>query len=333
MHVIELIKQVPKDTEDRVKNASKRMRQGIRDGIRSETRLKLSPGAMGRRYQNARGEVSITVDELGYPEKISRMEISDENHLSAILSPWRPTLVQLKDSSLETDILLKQHTEQTYFQDVSIRAIPEIERLLPSIAQSHELAEILLQQMEGFDLVEHILSVNEDVLGVYEYRVDHNFRSSGHATEETSGITRTKIYLFWGVIGLVAISLGVSVEDLTAVVLAHELGHAYTYLGYDIDKYRWGSLNFSDSDHEVKEGLAQYYTERVLANMGDKIPGGLDAYRKLLSKQPKAYKEHLSWIEATTPEAVRNTLIHLRRCGPIERQQFGEHLFNESEIY
>lgn len=277
--------------------------------------------------------MSIKVDDIGYPEEIRRMEIPDEHHISAILSLWRPTLFQLKNSSQETVLLLKKHAERTNFQNLLIRAVPEIKNLLPSIIQSHELAEILLKQIKEFDLVDHILSVNEDILGVYVYKVDKFPPSSGHVSEETNRITRTKIYLFWGVIGLVAISLGVSVEDLTAVVLAHELGHAYTHLGYDIDKYRWGSLNFSESAREVKEGLAQYYTERVLRNMGDKIPGGLDAYRKLLEKQPEAYREHLPWIEATAPEAVRNTLIHLRRNGPINKQQFGEHLFKESESY
>ena len=37
------------------------------------------------------------------------------------------------------------------------------------------------------------------------------------------------------VIGLISGILGVSVEALTIVTLIHELSHAYSHLGYDID--------------------------------------------------------------------------------------------------
>jgi len=65
------------------------------------------------------------------------------------------------------------------------------------------------------------------------------------------------------VIGVCAGWLGVPVEELAAVVLAHELAHAYTHLGRDVDGRRWEAQAFRDGEHAPKEGLAQYYTARV----------------------------------------------------------------------
>ena len=48
------------------------------------------------------------------------------------------------------------------------------------------------------------------------------------------------------------------------MVLTHELAHAYTQLGADIDGRRWAAASFAKAETELKEGLAQYYTERVL---------------------------------------------------------------------
>ena len=111
---------------------------------------------------------------------------------------------------------------------------------------------------------------------------------------------------------LVANSLGLEAEDVTAVVIAHELAHAYTHLGFDIDQNNWDSNLFYDSDHDVKESLAQYYTERVMASLKDKIPEGFNAYKELLENQPESYKKHVPWIKHSTPESVRNALIILR---------------------
>ncbi len=66
----------------------------------------------------------------------------------------------------------------------------------------------------------------------------------------------TQICLYWGVIGLVARLLGVSVEGLTITVLAHEYAHAYTHLGFDRSGGRWTGEAFGASEHELVEGLA-----------------------------------------------------------------------------
>src|SRR5207302_578999 len=110
-----------------------------------------------------------------------------------------------------------------------LRVLPEVEHLGPAVPQAGEVARRLLQLSEGFDLVCHILAVDEDVLGVYRFS-PHEVSDTGEASRGNGEIS-----LYWGVIGLIARALGVSVESLTVLVLAHELGHAYSHLGFDID--------------------------------------------------------------------------------------------------
>jgi hypothetical protein len=57
--------------------------------------------------------------------------------------------------------------------------------------------------------------------------------------------------------------LGCQVEDLTIVVLVHELAHAYTQNGADIEGRRWATISFAKAETALKEGLAQYYTDRA----------------------------------------------------------------------
>jgi hypothetical protein len=49
--------------------------------------------------------------------------------------------------------------------------------------------------------------------------------------------------------------LGCAVDDLAIVVLTHELAHAYTQLGADIDGRRWAAASFAKAETELKEGL------------------------------------------------------------------------------
>jgi acyl-CoA thioester hydrolase len=129
--------------------------------------------------------------------------------------------------------------------------------LVPSLGSARKLTEILLSQIKQYDLVKDILEINEDILGHYIYRWNGAYpkRSSGHIDDEAHFNTSSQIVLYWGVIGLVAMALGVDVADLSVVVLAHEVAHAYTHLGFDIDQYRRGSANFSESDQEVQGGV------------------------------------------------------------------------------
>jgi hypothetical protein len=101
------------------------------------------------------------------------------------------------------------------------------------------MAENWLAKLDEIRAVEKIIGIDEDVLGAYFFRVP-------------------EIRLYWVVIGITARALGVPPDALTIVVLAHELAHAYTHLGRDIDNERWDTERFAKSDLDIVEGLAQY---------------------------------------------------------------------------
>lgn len=57
--------------------------------------------------------------------------------------------------------------------------------------------------------------IEKDALGAYFYEIPH-------------------IELYWIPIVLIAEAIGASIEDITIIVLIHELAHAYTHVGMDI---------------------------------------------------------------------------------------------------
>ena len=117
------------------------------------------------------------------------------------------------------------------------------------------------------------------------------------------------------------------VEDLAAVVLAHEaLAHAYTHLGRDIDGRRWEVQAFRDSDHALKESLAQYYTARVCRRLLAHAPGCHAVYEELLPHRPRAYQAQVPWLADFTPEEVRYAMIAVRREASASLAEFERRL-------
>lgn len=143
--------------------------------------------------------------------------------------------------------------------------------------------------------VEQIIGIDEDVLGAYFFRIP-------------------EIRLYWVVIGITSRALGVSAEALTIVVLAHELAHAYTHLGRDIDNERWKTEQFASSDLYIVEGLAQFYTQVVCRRLEQRMPAALEAYHALLEKQSVPYRSHLDWVgdDERGGEIVRISMIECR---------------------
>jgi hypothetical protein len=172
------------------------------------------------------------------------------------------------------------------------------------------LIDGLLAEAQKFDFLKQVFGVNEDVLGLYSFRRSPNALLFGDEPPPNA-----RIDLYWGVIGLVARVLGVSVEALTVKVLAHELAHAYTHIGADADGRRWDTSSFGDADRALKEGLAQYYTVRVLDRLDRQTSEARLAYERLLPHQPACYRAHVPWLEAHTPEEVREAMLTVRRNG------------------
>ncbi len=326
MLVRDLLEMIPADTQKLVRDAYKQHNAVVREAIRNETRLKLrhvDPGDAREERRDTRADVPIRLD-VGYPDRVARIEISPEHELAARLAPWAHTIHELDRSSLEVSRVLAKLGEEAW----AVLGVPEWHTVLPPAGA---VANRLSGTIGAFNLGQRIFAaVHDDILGHYKF--NHDERGSGRAGRwdyDESAEQASDIHLHWGVIGLVAQLLGISVGALTVVVLTHELAHAFTHLGFDIDGNRWTGHALSTSSREVVEGLAQYYTERVIARLGTRVPEGMTAYKRLLALQPPAYHAHRRWIEEATPEAVRSALVISRRRGAVEYVEFDREVWEQ----
>jgi hypothetical protein len=294
----DLIDTLPHDTPERVRRAKERFNERIREALRRETRLSLHRGARdGRDRREDTIQVGISV-EPGLPKALIPAEhqtIEDRYHLAILLGPFRETLTALHESgrAVAGDLL------------PVLKNDPKAAMLLND-GQEHvnaasEYADFLLKKLNEFQLTKFILKANEDILGVYRYQKPRSYDDP-----------KPKIELYWGVIGLVAQDLGINLEALTGVVLAHELAHAYSHVGSDADDHYWSTERFAGSDHSLKEGLAQYYTLRVCQRLEETFSTLRVAFETLLPHQPDAYKVHKDF-EPATSEQVRLAMLEIRR--------------------
>jgi hypothetical protein len=76
-------------------------------------------------------------------------------------------------------------------------------------------------------------------------------------------------------------------------VLAHELAHGYNHIGLDKDNYFWKS--FSNTDDNLAEGLAQFYSSKFIDAYLVKEPKLRAVFNALLKWQPEPYHMHEKW--------------------------------------
>lgn len=307
----DLLDQVPLEVRDRVKATLDRVRAPLRDAIRAECRLSMKADAEDA---NASAQVPIEL-EGGCPEILKAVEFSDELELFLLLTRYRRGLAETASG---TASLLALHSEISSLSNG--HAWANIDSA--NITATREWAIEMLHRLSSYDPLGRVLVVNEDILGAYIYRANV---SDEHETNAA------RISLYWCVIGLVSDWLGCSVEELTVVVAAHELAHAYTQLGADIEGRRWPSRDFSRAEIALKEGLAQFYTQRTLTRLSTKFPGALDAFESLLESQSEPYHAHKRWIDRYSAEAVRQAMIEVRRWREGSVDQFEERLYRISE--
>src|SRR6185369_13202635 len=124
---------------------------------------------------------------------------------------------------------------------------------------TRQLAANLIKWLESQSIRQRFQSIDEDVLGAYFFR-------------------KGNIQIYWMAIYLVARILDVSVEGLTITVLAHELVHAYTHVGSDIDGEQWEANAFAEAELTIVEGLAEFYTAIVCKKLEGKLPGLSNAF-------------------------------------------------------
>jgi predicted Zn-dependent protease with MMP-like domain len=302
--VQELVKDVPEGVREQVIKTKEACLHVVRNAIKAECLLVLR----GDGPEDAGVSVPVSVED-GLPRAIRHVQLDDTVRWLLQLRQYRNDLVGIAPAMPRVQKLAEE--------------LERVQAPLPSLG-SAKVAEFagwidsLVAAVGDTDPLAPILMVAEDVLGAYIYE------TQGVFDDRTPN--RARIGLYWTVIGLACKSHGWKVEDLTVVVLAHELAHAYTQLGADIAGRRWRADKFAAGDVSLKEGLAQYFTQRCLQRISSRFPAALPCFTELMHKQPPAYRAHLPWVEEANPEAIRQAMLEVRRNSETTIAQFDERL-------
>lgn len=310
----DLLNRVSPETESIVEKTRLRFNQAIRQVLRAETRLQLnsvSTGDNGEERETRAVRVFVTP---GMPEQLQAIKFDESLWIAIELAPLRGALDTAQRAMRELCAPISQLMKNSEFAE----RFPASDYALWGM---EDLIAELLQEAKKFDFLKQVFGVNEDILGLYSFR-----RPIVASLFDDEPPPNVRVDLYWGVIGLIARVLGVSVEALTVKVLAHELAHAYTHIGADADGKRWATNWFASAEKELKEGLAQYYTVRVLDRLDRQIPEAREAYEKLLPHQPDCYKTHISWLTDYMPEEVREAMLTVRRGANCTLSKFNEAL-------
>lgn len=280
---------IPPDAEDRVSRSFKQWNQIIREHIRNETALKLSDG-------DGRNSIQVRVVE-GFPIPLARLIDSyGEPEL------WQIIVGQRRIGGIIEGLqfLLR---DWSAFENWK-RLPPEAKGAEPHFARTLEVAGLLQQLSIADEVRKKLQEIETDILGVYRF-------AAGMASQ---------VDLYWMPIAMLAAMLDIRIEDLTIVVLAHELAHGYTHIGRDIDGTQWSDEGFSKTDLNIVEGLAQFYTEVVANRISNRLPGVLLAYERLLELQSEPYLAHLRWVNNDAQqrgETIRFAMISARSRGVV----------------
>ena len=269
--------------------------------------------ANGKQKMGENADVQVLV-KSGVPEHLRGWALPNLEPLAALIAADRPTIERTRQGLVRISALLQR-----------VASLPGASELIGGggahIPPVRQLLDELLRSVSGIRLTQAILGAGGDALGRYIYR---DLRPNRPRTERVP-----RIELYWQMIGFVANQLDATVQDLTIVVLSHEQSHAYTHLGYDANGCAWELESFHRSELGLVEGLAQYYTARIVGALRSEYPGAYEAYFRLLEEQDGEYLTHLDWVKSSTPEAVRLAMRRERseRVGKLGR--FNDRLTQE----
>lgn len=282
-----VLKEHDPELRERVERAFKRWNSAIREYLRNETALRLSMNEETR-------PVPVRI-VAGLPRPFYQVIEGNTDLLWLLLNQERINRTAKGMEWIEKNYDRLSQTEL-------LKPIPasydEMKIVRESVA--HIAAKI-----SSIPLINQIKLINEDILGAYFFRMP-------------------KIELYWMVIGIIAATLGVTVEGLTIVVAIHELAHAYSHVGMDIDGENWETNAFARADIGIVEGLSQFYTAVVCEKLVSRIPSALEAYKKLLDFQTGPYKAHLDWSSdnLSAGEIIRVSMIQCRSRSVIQYPEF-----------
>ena len=292
---------LPPDAEDRVKRLVKHANMAVRDQIRSETGLRMvDPDGATR----SGAPVSV-VD--GFSPAFAGLVADNPDPVLWALVSGQSRLGRLVDG---LNFLLGLWPRLSKWE-----RLPEsLSDAEPALARTREVADELQEVVVAQKLIEKMKKINEDTLGCY--RVENG---------------KSRVEIYWMPIAIVASMLEIHIEDVALVVLAHELAHAYTHLGRDIDGKEWDQRGFFASDKSVTEGLAQFYAMAVSSKLWQRYPLAGRAFDKLLTLQSGPYLAHQDWkklYSGNGAETVRFAMLVARSKGKVSNDEWLEEIKN-----
>jgi hypothetical protein len=298
----ELSRMAGPKSQQTVAAAVQRWEDKLRERVRIEMALKLvDDSGFGRQVER----VAVVVLD-GLPVSLVPHERDLTEQLAEIAGMFRPDLLNFQNAATALNQLLDRLG--VVDKGWAARSSPEREKITSLI----DLCGTLLKLAEGAKFTEIIKNIDGDVLGAY-FPLGKTSRGGGVPVIE----------LYWAVIGAVARAINVDVEGLTLTVLAHELAHAYSHLGADTDGNRWSDDAFCASNIFIKEGIAQYYTEKVMKWLCNRqITAPQRAYEEFLKIQGPPYHIHEEWTKDYSPESVRAAIIECRNSRITETGRF-----------
>lgn len=288
----------------------------VRELLRSETGLKF-----------LRAELAETKQiDIESSDKKQNNSASDESLKKApikIVDGFPPPLERYFEGLMkDADILLRRQdfaqakTTLEFAEENFIRLLEYTRKndghVNPKTLQDvSEFLDGLVLEADHRSLIDRILAIDEDCLGAYFF-------------------TRPEIHIYWLPIAILAqCSSEADIESLTFIVLAHELAHAYSHQGKDIDGSDWHTEPFAHSDKRIVEGIAQYYTRQLCRRLKSHAPQFERTFEWMLERQPEPYTRFLGWInEAKNAgqnqhgEVVRAAMLQTRREPIIDLIEF-----------
>lgn len=270
-------------TFDDVSDTVKRWNATLRAEVRAVTALK---------FTDDTGRVAATAPVAvvdGMPKPLA--EATDE------LETWQWWLVLHRPALEQADRGLKLVGDQ---REMLAQRLGDVSTRMGAVGISRSFISEILQHSVEKNILERFGKIEEDILGAY-------------------WIHASRIQIYWMPLAIFAPILGVSVATLTVAVLCHELVHAYTHRGIDIDGGSWRTDQFIKADTYVKEGLAQYYTEQVMHALGARLPDGLTTFLAKTEKQAAPYRAYQNWLGAKkqpSSEATRLAMLEFRNADP-----------------
>ncbi|MBC8009000.1 MAG: hypothetical protein H7067_02760 [Burkholderiales bacterium] len=268
----------------RVERAKGQCNQAAREALRAETALRLS-------VEEEHRQIGVRVRE-GLPVAVDTL-FSDEPN--PILWKLLRHHVELSGGITAAGLFINNFSGIQEW--LNLGASTDYPRQLESVSR---LFQKSVERVEQHPLAANLYRIEDDILGAY------------HPAEKL-------VTIHWMVIAFIASNLGVNVEALTVVVVVHELAHAYTHAGLDIDGCAWETEGFITSDRSVIEGIAQHYTEVVLKKLAVRFPEPPEVFEKLLSRQTEIYKQYRTWFPSDEKrgEIMRAALLQARRTGRV----------------